>query len=69
VKAGDAKPWVYRHISDHDRQAAEDTKSTSLALFAWLDNKSQAFLSGWLLQPSETTERPEGFKTFGTFYA
>ena len=25
VKAGDAKPWVYRHYqSDHDRQVAED---------------------------------------------
>jgi len=24
VKAGDAKPWVYRHAGDQDRQAAED---------------------------------------------
>jgi hypothetical protein len=26
AKAGDAKIWVYRHMSDHDRQAAEDDK-------------------------------------------
>jgi hypothetical protein len=24
VKAGDAKLWVYRHMRDNDRQAAED---------------------------------------------
>ncbi len=24
AKAGDAKPWIYRHERDHDRQAAED---------------------------------------------
>jgi hypothetical protein len=24
--AGDAKLWVYRHTSDHDRQATEDNK-------------------------------------------
>ncbi len=24
AKAGDAKPWVYHHIGDQDRQAAED---------------------------------------------
>jgi hypothetical protein len=28
------------------------TKSNSLALSAWLDNKSQAFLFGWDIQPS-----------------
>ena len=26
AKAGDAKPWVYRHSSDQDCQAAEDHK-------------------------------------------
>jgi hypothetical protein len=26
VKAGDAKPWVYRHAIDNDRQAAEDNE-------------------------------------------
>ena len=26
MKAGDAKPWVYRRESDQDRQAAEDHK-------------------------------------------
>ena len=24
AKAGDAKPWVYRHNDDHDCQVAED---------------------------------------------
>ena len=37
------------------------TKSNSLALFAWLVT-SQAFLFGWLLQPSGTSHRPEGFE-------
>jgi len=27
AKAGDAKPWVYRHKRDQDRQAAEDKTS------------------------------------------
>jgi len=43
VKAGDAKPWVYRRESDHDRQAAEDHK-TILCLFG-LASISQVFLS------------------------
>ena len=37
------------------------TKSNSLALFAWLVT-SQALLFGWLLQPSGTSHRPEGFE-------
>jgi hypothetical protein len=45
AKAGDAKPWVYRHQSDHDRQAAEDHKLYLCGL-AWLITKP-GFLSGW----------------------
>jgi hypothetical protein len=40
-----------RRNCDHDRQAAEDKKDQSLALFFWLII-SQAFLFGSLLQPS-----------------
>jgi hypothetical protein len=32
VKTGDAKLWVYRHLDDHDRQAAEDCNA---ALLYW----------------------------------
>jgi hypothetical protein len=42
AKADDAKLWVYRRESDHDRQAAEDHKQ--LCLFG-LASYSQVFLS------------------------
>jgi hypothetical protein len=46
AKAGDAKLWVYRHVSDHDRQAAEDHEQR-LCLFG-LASYSQAFDSDGL---------------------
>jgi hypothetical protein len=33
-------------------QPPKIAKSNSLALSAWLDNESQAFLFGWNIQPS-----------------
>jgi hypothetical protein len=48
AKAGDAKLWVYSHVSDHDRQAAEDHEQR-LYLFG-LASYSQAFLFGWLVE-------------------
>jgi hypothetical protein len=44
------------------------TKSNFLALFAWLDNKSQAFLFGWLIQPSGTSHRPEGIERLNNVF-
>jgi len=35
AKAGDAKPWVYRHQHDKDCQAAEDHKEY-LDVIIWL---------------------------------
>jgi hypothetical protein len=51
AKAGDAKPWVYRHESDHDRQAAEDHKFVCVCL-ALAYQKARVFLFGWLIHPS-----------------
>jgi hypothetical protein len=34
VKTGDAKLWVYHHLDDHDRQAADDCINAVLS--AWL---------------------------------
>jgi hypothetical protein len=46
AKAGDAKPWVYRHSNDHDCQAAEDHNVLSRDYLALLF-ESQIFI-GWL---------------------
>jgi hypothetical protein len=52
VKAGDAKPWVYCHQSDYDRQAAEDHKVICVIL-AWL-TKARFYY-------------PDGLSTFRNF--
>jgi hypothetical protein len=45
AKAGDAKPWVYRRASGHDRQAAED-RNAALDSFGLADRARLNYSDG-----------------------
>jgi len=48
VKAGGAKLWVYRHNSDHDRQATEGDEEHFFGIFRLAYYKSGIFYSDGL---------------------
>jgi hypothetical protein len=77
VKAGDAKLWVYRHMSDHDRQAAEDHEEQFFGIIRLAYDKSGFFYPESFSSLQEPLTVPKGlnastifFKktTFGTFF-